>query len=72
MQQSPLESSFNPEVFTINKHIEHKIMLKYNFFVEIMDELDSIVMRWNYIIEVIEMTDLNDNRDTRMKGREAI
>ncbi|WP_164741543.1 hypothetical protein [Wolbachia endosymbiont of Bemisia tabaci] len=47
-------------------------MLKYNFFVEIMDELDSIVMRWNYIIEVIEMTDLNDNRDTRMKGREAI
>ncbi|MFT4313961.1 hypothetical protein HGO53_02115 [Wolbachia endosymbiont of Diaphorina citri] len=47
-------------------------MLKHNVFVEIMDELDSSVMRWNDIIEFIEMTDLNDNRDTRMKGKEAI
>ncbi|WP_038198188.1 MULTISPECIES: hypothetical protein, partial [Wolbachia] len=59
---------WNPEVFTINKHIEHKIMLKHNVFVEIMDELDSSVMRWNDIIEVIEMTE----KSTGMKGKEAI
>ncbi|BET36330.1 hypothetical protein C1A_753 [Wolbachia endosymbiont of Culex quinquefasciatus JHB] len=43
-------------------------MLKHNVFVEIMDELDSSVMRWNDIIEVIEMTE----KSTGMKGKEAI
>ncbi|WP_456201494.1 hypothetical protein [Wolbachia endosymbiont of Protocalliphora sialia] len=43
-------------------------MLKHNVFVEIMDELDSSVMRWNDIIEVIEMTE----KSTGMKGKGTI
>ncbi|MFL3876182.1 hypothetical protein [Wolbachia endosymbiont of Trichogramma kaykai] len=40
-------------------------MLKHSVFVEIMDKLDSSVMRWNDIIEVVEMTE----KSTRMKGK---